>query len=384
MTVFNTKATNHLNAKIFFDEGGSLGVARYDQVKYPELEHLTKKQIGFFWTPEEVDVSKDRSDFRSLEAGEQHIFTSNLQRQIVLDSVQGRSPTLVFTPICGLPEMEVFTQAWAFMETIHSRSYTHIIQNIYSHPGEVFDNMMDIPEIVACAADISRYYDDFAEYSLVYQLLGYGEHSLITKTDGVSKVKNYNINEYDLKKKLFLTLASVNILEGIRFYVSFACSWAFAENRLMEGNAKIIKLICRDENLHLSATQKLMRTILIEDDPIYARIKEDTREEVEKMFLDAAEQEKDWAKYLFKDASIIGLNEDLLCRYVDYITSHRMRSAGYTPNFMAPKSNPLPWTADWISSKGSQPAPQETEITSYVSGALDTNIEKNAFAGIEL
>lgn len=386
-TVFNSNATNNLDASIFFDSGGSLGIARYDQVKYPELEHLTEKQIGVFWTPQEVDISSDKGQFALLHPGQQHIFSSNLKRQILLDSVQGRSPSMLFTAITGLPEMEVWAQTWSFMETIHSRSYTHIIQNVYNHPGEVFDTMLDIPEILACAEDIAKYYDDFLEYSTVYQLLGYGKHRLETLDEDydIPTYKYYDINEYDLKKKLYLAIAAVNILEGVRFYVSFACSWAFGEMGIMEGNAKIIKLICRDENLHLASTQKLLRTILIEDDPIYARIREDTKSEVIEMFEAAAKQEKDWARYLFQHGSIIGLNEEILCLYVDYITAHRMKGAGYNPTFEYPKSNPLPWTDGWISSKSSQPAPQETENPSYLgTNALDANVNMEAFSEFDL
>lgn len=377
MTVFNGSATNHLEAKMFFDPGGTVGIARYDQVKYPEIEHLTKKQISFYWNPEEVDIIKDASDFKNvLTPHGQHIFTSNLKRQIILDSVQGRSPTAVFGSVTALPEMENWAQTWAFFETIHSRSYTHIIQQIYSDPSIVFDNMMNIPEIVDCAKDISAYYDDFIEYSMWFQLLGYGTHYVNGRT--------IVIDEYILKKKLWLTVAAINILEGIRFYVSFACSWAFAENKLMEGNAKIIRMICRDENLHLASTQKLMRTILPQDDPIYARIKRDTKDQVIAMYHSAMNQEKTWAKFLFQGGSIIGLNEPLLCNFIDFRGSHMMRAVGYTPDFEAPRRNPLPWTDSWISSKTVKVAPQETESSQYVIGGHDSTISEGAFKGFKL
>lgn len=375
-TVFNINPTNHLYAKMFFDEGGSLGTARYDVVKYPEIEFLTEKQIGFFWQPGEVDIGKDRGDFANLTPWEQHIFTANLKRQIVLDSVQGRSPTSILGPVTTLPEMEVFEQAWGFFETIHSRSYTHVIQNVFPEPSKVFDEMMDIPEIIACAEDISKYYDDFGRYSTLYLLLGYGEHTINGET--------IKITEYELKKKLWLTLASINILEGIRFYVSFACSWAFAENKKMEGNAKIIRLICRDENLHLALTQKLMTNILPADDPMFAAIKRDTRQEVIEMFKSAMNQEKEWAQYLFKDGSIIGLNADLLSSYVDWLGAHRMRAVGYVPDFEYPSSNPLPWVDGWISSKNLQVAPQETEQTMYVSGGIDNKVDTSKLGTFNL
>lgn len=372
----NLNPTNHLLAKMFFDPNGGVGVARFDVVKYPEIEHLTNKQLGFFWRPEEVDLNADRGDFSKLSPHEKHIFTSNLKRQIILDSVQGRSPSATFAPITALPEMETWAQTWSFFETIHSRSYTHIIRQIYPNPSVVFDEMTSISEIVDCAKDISEHYDSFIRDSMFYQLFGYGKHVI----NGTA----YDINEYDLKKKLWLTLMSVNILEGIRFYVSFACSWAFAETKRMEGNAKIIKLIARDENLHLGATQQMLRTILINDDPIYDQIRKDSEQEVRDMFDSAIRQEKEWAKYLFRDGSIIGLNEALLSEYVDYIGAARMKAIGMAPHFKAPSRDPLPWTASWISSKTVQVAPQETEITSYVTGGVKQDVSAGDFGGFDL
>lgn len=376
INVFNKDATNHLTAAIFFDPNGSTGIARYDKVKYAEIEHTIQKQIGFLWNPEEVDINKDRVDFSKLEPYKQHIFTSNLKRQILLDSVQGRAPTMVFGPISGVPEMETWATVWSFSEVIHSRSYSHIIREVYAQSGLVFDEMSNIPEIIACADDISHYYNDFLFYSSLYQLFGYGKHNV----NGVE----YDVNEYDLKKKLWLCIMSVNILEGIRFYVSFACSWAFAENKLMEGNAKIIRFICRDENLHLGMTQRLLRTILPGEDPIYAKIRQETRAECVAMFKSAINQEKEWAKYLFKDGTIIGLNEALLCKYIDYIASHRLRAVGLPIDFEAPTRNPLPWTDSWISSKSGQPAPQETEISSYILGGMKQDVEKTTFSSFKL
>jgi len=376
INVFNKNASDHLTAAIFFDPNGSTGIARYDKVKYAEIEHTIQKQLGFLWTPEEVDINKDRGDFSLLEPYKQHIFTSNLKRQILLDSVQGRAPTMVFGPISGVPEMETWATVWSFSEVIHSRSYSHIIREVYAQSGLVFDEMSNIPEIIACADDISHYYNDFLLYSSLYQLFGYGKHVV----NGVE----YDVNEYDLKKKLWLCIMSVNILEGIRFYVSFACSWAFAENKLMEGNAKIIRFICRDENLHLGMTQRLLRTILPGEDPIYAKIRQETRAECLAMFKSAINQEKEWAKYLFKDGTIIGLNEALLCKYIDYIASHRLRAVGLPIDFDAPTRNPLPWTDSWISSKSVQVAPQETEQSSYILGGVKQDVEKNTFNSFKL
>lgn len=376
MSVFNLQKFDHLKAMMFFDPAGQVDIQRFDEVKYPELEDLTDKQLGFFWRPQEVDLNTDRGDFAKLSDHEKHIFTSNLKRQILLDSVQGRAPTQTFAPITSLPEMEVWAQTWAFFETIHSRSYTHIIRNVYSDPGEVFDTMKDIREIVDCAQDISKHYDEFIEASMYYQLLGAGKH----KVNG----KEVNIDMYELKKKLWLTLMSVNILEGIRFYVSFACSWAFAENKRMEGNAKIIKFIARDENLHLASTQNLLRNILVKDDPDYVKIRQETEEEAKRMYESAILQEKMWARYLFKDGSIIGLNEALLSDYVDYIAGQRMRGVGLTPDFKVPARNPLPWTQSWISSKSVQVAPQETEISSYVVGGVKQDANSDDFGGFKL
>lgn len=376
MNVFNKDASNHLSAAIFFDPNGSTGIARYDQVKYPEIEHTIEKQLGFFWRPQEADLNKDRGDFSKLAPYEQHIFTSNLKRQILLDSVQGRAPTMVFGPIAGVPEMETWATVWAFSEVIHSRSYSHIIREVYAQSNLVFDEMSNIPEIIACADDISHYYNDFLFYSSLYQLFGYGKHTI----NGVE----YDINEYDLKKRLWLTLMSVNILEGIRFYVSFACSWAFAENKIMEGNAKIIRFICRDENLHLGTTQRLLRTILPAEDSMYAKIRQETKAECLAMFKSAMDQEKIWSKYLFKDGTIIGLNDLLLSKYIDYNGAHRLRAIGLPVEFDAPTRNPLPWMDSWISSKSVQVAPQETEQGSYIVGGIKQDVKAGAFSSLKL
>ena len=350
---------DHMEVRAFFDDAPT--VARYDKQKYPFLEKLTDKQLGFFWRPEEVDIFKDSKDFKSLTEHEQHIFTSNLKRQILLDSVQGRAPTAAFGPIVSLPELENWVITWAFSETIHSRSYTHIIRNIYSSPSEVFDGITDIPEILDCADDISEYYDKLIE---------------------LNDDKNPEYGSYEHKKALWLTLMSVNILEGVRFYVSFACSWAFAELKKMEGNAKIIKFIARDENVHLASTQQLMK-LLPQDDKDYAKIKQECEAEVVAMYQEAVEQEKAWADYLFSDGSMIGLNSQLLKEYVEWIANKRMTAVGLPTQYKG-GSNPLPWTQKWIAGGDVQVAPQETEITSYVNGGTKQDVDKNSFAGFSL
>ena len=358
----------------FLDKCGTTTVARYDNIKYRVFDRLTENQLSFFWRPGEVDIAKDQKDFRSLTPHEQHIFTSNLKRQIILDSVQGRAPNLAFLPLCSLPEIEIWIQTWSFFETIHSKSYTHIIRNIYSDPSKVFDNMMSIKEIVECAKDITKYYDDLISATQWYHLLGEGTHTVNGKT--------VIVDLYDLKKKLWLCLNSVNALEGIRFYVSFACAWAFAELKKMEGNAKIIKFICRDENLHLGSTQTLIK-LLPKDDPDFAKIAKECTAECSVMFVSAVNQEKTWAQYLFKDGSMIGLNEALLSQYVDWLTCKRMAAVGLNCHIKT-GSNPLPWTQKWIAGSDVQVAPQETEISSYVVGGTKQDVDNNTFKGFSL
>ena len=375
MTILNTNNDKyHTEANAFLD--GRLGFQRYDTVKYKQFDKLTDKQLGFFWRPEEVDVSKDSQDFKNLTEHEQHIFTSNLKRQILLDSVQGRAPVEAFGPIVSLPELENWIMTWTFSETIHSRSYTHIIRNIYPNPTIVFDELMDSKEITDCGDDISKYYDELIELSQYYQLLGTGKHKVNGKT--------VEVDEYELKKKIWLTLNSVNILEGIRFYVSFACSWAFAELKKMEGNAKIIKFIARDENVHLASTQYLLSKVLTKEDPDFVKIAEECKDEVTKMFVDAVEQEKEWAEYLFKDGSMIGLNAQLLSDYIEWICCKRMTALGMKCPYTTSQANPLPWTQKWISGAEVQVAPQETEISSYIIGGVKKDVSEDTFSGMSL
>jgi len=369
-----TNRSNHVDNLAFLDPSGGVTIQRYDTMKYPSFDKFTDKQLGFFWRPEEVDIFRDAKDFKALTEHERHIFTSNLKRQILLDSVQGRAPVEAFSPLVSLPELENWILTWTFSESIHSRSYTHIIRNVYSDPGKIFDEMMDINEIVDCAQDISKYYDDLIELGGWYNLLGKGTHTV--------NGKKIVVDLYELKKLLWLALMSVNILEGVRFYVSFACSWAFAEAKKMEGNAKIIKFIARDENLHLGSTQLLLKT-LPTDDPDYAKIEAECQPAAIKMFTDAVDQEKAWAHYLFKDGSMIGLNEQLLNEYVEYIAARRMEKVNL-PRVYNQSSNPLPWTQKWISGADVQVAPQQTQISSYTTGAVVQDVDENSFKGFSL
>ena len=380
MSVFKKKDKSHMTSMMFFD--GGVDVARYDQLKYPQLDKITDKQLGFFWRPEEIDVSKDKSDFAALTDNEKHIFTSNLKRQILLDSVQGRGPTETLMPVASIPEIEPLVMAWAFMETIHSRAYTHIIRNVYADPSKVFDTMLDIKEIVDCAKDISAYYDDFIEAAKWYELVGEGNFS-VNNNNNAHDRRVVVVNKYELKKKLWLAINSINVLEGVRFYVSFACSWAFAELKKMEGNAKIIKFIARDENTHLAASQTILK-LLPKDDEDFAKIKEECNEKVIQMFAAAVEQEKLWAEYLFKDGSMIGLNTRLLNDYIEWIASKRMKVLGYQSPYSVGQSNPLPWTEKWIGGGNVQVAPQETEITSYVTGGVKQDVSSDTFKGMTL
>jgi ribonucleoside-diphosphate reductase beta chain len=362
VSTFKKAKKSHLKRTLFFDE--PVDIARYDQVKHPWLDKLTEKQEGFFWRPSEIVLTRDNRDFKALLPHEQHIFTSNLKRQIMLDSIQGRAPSLAFLPIASLPELEAFITIWTDFERIHNKSYTHILRNVYPNPSIVFDKMLEIKEIVDCAADISKYYDDLITYN-----------SLIRGLD--FKV------DTEHKKALWMCLNAVNALEGIRFYVSFACSWAFAEVKKMEGNAKIIKFIARDENVHLAATQQLLK-VLPKDDPDFTQIRDTCSDEVRGLFLQVVEQEKQWARYLFKDGSIIGLNEELLILYVEWIARKRMGAIGIDSPFTGPGSNPLPWTAKWIAGSDVQVAPQEVEISSYIVGGVKQDITDDTLKGLSL
>lgn len=374
-SIFNQTANNALKEPMFF--GQSVNVARYDQQKHPIFEQLIEKQLSFFWRPEEIDVSRDRIDFGNLSSHEQHIFISNLKYQTLLDSIQGRSPNIVLLPLVSIPELETWIETWSFSETVHSRSYTHIIRNIVNDPSIVFDDIMQNEHILERASSIANYYDDLYHHSQLYSLYGAGTHVI----NGEEVV----VNLTSLKNKLYLCIVAINVLEAIRFYVSFACSFAFAERKLMEGNAKIIKLIARDEALHTSGTQHMLNIFAKGiDDPEMAQIAIDCKEESIKIFRDAAEQEKNWAEYLFKDGSMVGLNKDILCQYVEFITNLRMDAVGLTGIFPNAKSNPIPWINTWLSSDNVQVAPQETEISNYLVGQIDADLSDNDFGAFEL
>ena len=373
-STFNQEKNDPLKEPMFF--GNPVNVARYDQQKFEIFEKLIEKQMSFFWRPEEIDVSKDRIDYNRMSEHERHIFISNLKYQTLLDSIQGRSPNVALLPLVSLPELETWIETWAFSETIHSRSYTHIIRNITNDPSLIFDDIVGNKDIVERAEYTSRYYDDLINYQQAYNLHGEGIHK--------TEVGELDVNMRDLKKKLYLCLMSVNVLEAIRFYVSFACSFAFAERELMEGNAKIIKLIARDEQLHLSSTQHMINLIRTgKDDPEMAEIAEECKQDATDMFKEGAEQEKEWAEYLFKDGSMLGLNKDILCQYVEYITDVRVKAIGIDPIFNVTK-NPIPWINTWLASDTVQVAPQEVEISSYLVGQVDSEVNVEDLGDFEL
>ncbi len=376
MTVFNSNKVETPKQPMFF--GAPLSVQRYDSYKYPAFDRLTQQQLGYFWRPEEVSLQKDRADYTQLTENQKHIFTSNLKYQIMLDSVQGRAPGMAFIPYCSLPELEACMTVWQFMEMIHSRSYTYIIKNVYSNPSDVFDTILEDENILSRASSVTKSYDEFINTAHEWGQSNNWRHDWRDHINSVWTLK-------DLKKKLYLAVANVNILEGIRFYVSFACSFAFGENRLMEGSAKILSLIARDENQHLVLTQNILKNWKNGDDPDMVEITKEMEPVVIDMFKKCVDEEKAWAQYLFKDGTMIGLNDRLLYNYVEWIANRRMKSIGLDTIYDVPlRNNPLPWTEHWLNSKGQQNAPQETEIESYVVGGIKQDVEENTFSGFKL
>ncbi|GLX76814.1 ribonucleoside-diphosphate reductase 1 subunit beta [Thalassotalea insulae] len=373
-STFNQTPNDALTEPMFM--GNSVNVARYDQQRYIAFEKLIEKQLSFFWRPEEIDVSKDRADWQGLTDSEKHIFISNLKYQTLLDSMAARSVNAVLLPLVSLPEVETWVETWAFSETIHSRSYTHILRNLFSDPSDVFDDIVVNPAILKRASSIAHYFDKVIITTQLLQSQGEGSYEVEGETIEVSERK--------LKERLYLAICSVNALEAIRFYVSFACSFAFAERELLEGNAKIIKLIARDEALHLTGTQHILNNWMSgKDDPEMKEIADELRDQGLQIFLDVVEQEKEWAQYLFKDGSMIGLNAEILNQYIEYISNQRLTAIGFDAPFTI-KSNPLPWMNAYLVSDNVQVAPQETEISSYLVGQVDSAVSSDDFDDFDL
>ena len=376
ITVFNTEEVNTKKQSMFF--GKPLGIQRYDSYKYPTFDRLTTQQLGYFWRPEEVSLQKDRGDYQSLRPEQKHIFTSNLKYQTMLDSVQGRAPGMAFIPYCSLPELEACMEVWGFMEMIHSRSYTYIVKNVYSNPAEVFDTILKDEKILERAATVTESYDDF-----INKAQEWGQGNFWQSSAKGSPSAEWCLK--DLKRSLYRAVMNVNILEGIRFYVSFACSFAFGELKLMEGSAKIISLIARDENQHLVLTQNILNNWRNGDDPDMVEIMKEEEAWTYEMFDRAVNEEKKWAEYLFQYGTMIGLNDKLLYQYVEWIANKRLKAIKLKPRYDIPlANNPLPWTQHWISSKGLQVAPQETEVESYVVGGIKQDVKKDTFSGFKL
>jgi ribonucleoside-diphosphate reductase beta chain len=364
-TVFNRDKVDFTKEHMFF--GADQNTQRYDVFKYPEYDKLNQTMLSYFWRPEEVSLQKDRGDYAEFRPEQKHIFTSNLKYQTLLDSVQGRGPCLSFLPYCSNPELESCIVAWDFFETIHSRSYTHIVKNVYPDPAEVFDTILDDDKIIERAVSVTKNYDAFNEIADAYFHKGEG-------------------TIYDVKKALYKAMMTVNILEGLRFYVSFACTFAFGELKLMEGSAKIISLIARDEATHLNlSTHILKHWAKGNDDPDFVKIAKECEEEMYDMWRECVEEEKRWADYLFKDGSMIGLNTNLLYAYVEFIANKRLKALGMKMIYDRPlNTNPLPWTQHWLSSAGLQVAPQETEVESYLIGGVKQDISEDTFKGFKL
>ena len=363
-TVFNRNEVDFTKEPMFFGEDQS--VQRYDVFKYPALDKLNQTMLGYFWRPEEVSLQKDRADYQTFRPEQKHIFTSNLKYQTLLDSVQGRGPSLAFLPYVSNPELEGCIVTWDFFETIHSRSYTHIMKNVYPDPSEVFDTILNDEEILKRAVSVTENYDKFSKMAEDYFVKGKGDI-------------------LDVKKALYLAMVNVNILEGLRFYVSFACTFAFGELKLMEGSAKIISLIARDEATHLNLSTQVLKNWHKGDDPEMTKAIKGLDNIVIEMFKNCVEEEKAWARHLFRDGSIIGLNEKLLGSYVEWIANKRLKAIGYDPIYDIPaNANPLPWTQNWLSSAGLQVAPQETEVESYIIGGLKQDVDDKTFENFEL
>ena len=373
-STFRQEQTDTLTEPMFM--GNSVNVARYDQQRHPIFENIIEKQLSFFWRPEEIDVSKDRADWQSLTDCEKHIFISNLKYQTLLDSVAARSVNVCLLPLVSLPELETWIETWAFAETIHSRSYTHIIRNLFANPGEVFDDIVLNENIIERAADISKYFDEIIMMSHIYNIQGEGNYEI--------EGKLVEVNKLNIKRRLYMAICAINALEAIRFYVSFACSFAFAERELLEGNSKIIRLIARDEALHLTGTQHMLNLWADgRDDPEMVDVAKEMHQEGKELFMDVVEQEKAWADYLFKDGSMIGMNAAILKQYVEYIANHRLTAIGYDAPFDI-KTNPLPWMDSYLRSDNVQVAPQEAEISSYLVGQVDASVDSSDFSDMEL
>ena len=350
----NTK-TDYLNRKMFLDPAGPVTIQRFEEVKYKKIADFETTARGFFWVPEEISLSKDANDFKDASDAIKHIFTSNLLRQTALDSLQGRAPSQVFTPVCSLPELEALIYNWTFFETnIHSRSYSHIIRNIYNVPKEVFNTIHDTKEIVDMASSVGNYYDKLHVINCRKEL---GE----------------KVTEKEHVKAVWMALHASYALEAFRFMVSFATSLAMVENKIFIGNGNIISLILQDELLHKGWTAYLINQV-VKEDPRFAEVKAECEQEVYTLYMDVIREEKDWATYLFKLGPVIGLNANILRDFVDYTATGALKEIGIKYNSPAPKSTPIPWFNKHTDTSKKQSALQETESTNYVIGVMSESL----------
>jgi len=350
-----SKQTNYLKRKMFLDPEGPVTVQRFEEVKYPKLQKFEELARGFFWVPEEISLTKDKIDHKDATDAVKHIFTSNLLRQTALDSIQGRAPSQVFGPVVSIPELEALTLTWGFFETsIHSKSYSHIIRNVYGVPKEEFNKIHDTNEIIGMAANIGRYYEKLHQLNCRKEL---GE----------------SIPIYDHKRAIWLALHASYALEALRFMVSFATSLAMVENKIYIGNGNIISLILQDEILHAEWTAWIINTV-IKDDVDFVKLQDECKDEVYALYKEVIQEEKNWADYLFSKGVVIGLNANILKDFVDYTAFTRLKEIGIKYQEEHPKSSPIPWFNKHVQLNKKQSALQETESTSYVIGAMSDTV----------
>jgi ribonucleoside-diphosphate reductase beta chain len=347
--------TDYLNRKMFLDPAGPVTIQRFEEVKYNKLQKIEQTARGFFWVPEEISLSKDANDFKNASDAVKHIFTSNLLRQTALDSLQGRGPSQIFTPVVSLPELEALMYNWTFFETnIHSRSYSHIIRNIYNVPKDVFNTIHDTQEIVGMASSVGNYYDKLHRINCMKEMDG-------------------SVNEHEHIKAIWMALHASYALEAFRFMVSFATSLAMVENKIFIGNGNIISLILQDELLHKEWTAWMINQV-IKDDERFAKIKAECEQEVYNMYIDVIREEKEWADYLFKKGPVIGLNANILKDFMDYTALGALKDIGIKYQAPAPKSTPIPWFNKHSDTSKKQTALQENESTNYVIGIMGDNL----------
>lgn len=379
-TVFNTNPVDVLKEPMFF--GSGLGIARYDIQRHKVFEDLTEKQLSFFWRPEEVNLMMDAAQFNKLPQYQQDIFTNNLKYQSLLDSIQGRAPSAVLMSLISDPSLDTWVATWTFSETIHSRSYTHIMRNLYTDPSKVFDEIVLDEAIMKRAESIGRYYDDVLkktrEWENAKEFVELAKESPDADFRLNRAIKQEAEAKRELMKSLYLCLHVINALEAIRFYVSFACTFNFHKNmEIMEGNAKIMKFIARDEQLHLKGTQYIIRQLQLgTDGDEWVKIAQECEQEAVDIFMEVNRQEKDWAVHLFKDGDVPGLNTNSMWSFIDYLTVSRMKQCGLPcPITDAPVKHPYPWIREYLNSDNVQSAPQEVELSSYLVAQIDNDVD---------